>query len=234
MQGSDITAYTNRFNDLAVLCPRLVTPVTRKIERYIWGLAPQIQNSVTAFNPQTFESAKGMAIRLTDQAIRQGTLTPKTEPRKDQPKRKFWNNNNNNNNSNNNNNKQSTSQTPQKKQHTIAAYAATPASNPPQQKQYVGTLPKCNKCNFHHNGECRELYCTNCQKKGHTARYCKGVPAGSTPTNNTGASRACYACGDTGHFKRDRPKAAGTANGRVFAMGAKEAIADPRCVTGTF
>jgi len=220
MQGSDITGYTNRFNDLAVLCPGMVTPITKKIERYIWGLAPQIQSSVTAFNPLTFENAKSMAIRLTDQAVRQGTLAPKAEPRKDQPKRKFWNNNNNN-------NEHSTSQTPQKKQHTIVAYAATPANNPPPQKQYEGNLPKCNKCNYHHNGECREFYCTNCKKKGHTARYCKGAPAGTTPTNNAGASRACYACGDTGHFKRDCPKAAGTANGRVFAMGTEEATMDP-------
>ncbi|KAL4581221.1 hypothetical protein LXL04_017431 [Taraxacum kok-saghyz] len=227
MQGSDITAYTNRFKDLAVLCPGMVTPVTRKIERYIWGLAPQMYSSVTAFNPLTFESARGIAIRLTYQAIRQGTLIPKTEPREDQPKQKFWNNNNNNK-SNNNNNEQSTSQTPHKKQHTITAYATTPSNNAPQQKQYVGNLPKCNKCNYHHNGECRELYCTNCKKKGHTAHYCKGAPTGTTPTNNAGASRACYACGDTGHFKRDCPKAAGTANGRVFAMGAEEAIADPR------
>ena len=34
--------------------------------------------------------------------------------------------------------------------------------------------------------------------------------------------------------KRDCPKAAGTATGRVFALGAREAIADQRCVTGTF
>jgi len=40
MKGSDITAYTNRFNDLSVLCPAMVTPLTKKIERYIWGLAP--------------------------------------------------------------------------------------------------------------------------------------------------------------------------------------------------
>src|SRR6187200_225993 len=51
MKGSDITAYTNRFNDLSVLCPAMVTTLAKKIERYIWGLSAQIQNSVTAFNP---------------------------------------------------------------------------------------------------------------------------------------------------------------------------------------
>lgn len=35
MNGSDMTAYTNRFNDLAVLCPGMVTPEHKKVERYI-------------------------------------------------------------------------------------------------------------------------------------------------------------------------------------------------------
>ena len=76
MQGSDIAGYTHRFNDLAVLCPGMVAPVAKKIEKYIGVLAPQIQNSVTAFNPLTFEIVKGIAIRLTDQAVRQGTKVP--------------------------------------------------------------------------------------------------------------------------------------------------------------
>ena len=37
-----------------------------------------------------------------------------------------------------------------------------------------------------------------------------------------------------GPVKRNCPKAGGAAKGRVFAIGAKEAIGDPRCVTGTF
>ncbi|GJW79228.1 putative reverse transcriptase domain-containing protein, partial [Tanacetum coccineum] len=34
-------AYTNRFHELARLVPHLVTPESRKIERYMYGLAPQ-------------------------------------------------------------------------------------------------------------------------------------------------------------------------------------------------
>src|SRR6187200_251608 len=104
MQGSNISAYTSRFNELAILCPGMVTPVSKKIERYIWGLAAQIQNSVTAFNPLTYESVKSIAIRMTDQAVRQGTMAPKAEPSREQNKRKFWNNNNSSNNHNNNSN----------------------------------------------------------------------------------------------------------------------------------
>nr|KAJ0227360.1 hypothetical protein LSAT_V11C100046420 [Lactuca sativa] len=35
MKGLEINAYTARFNDLAVMCPALVTPEYKKIERYI-------------------------------------------------------------------------------------------------------------------------------------------------------------------------------------------------------
>jgi hypothetical protein len=40
MEGAEIRAYTSRFNDLARLVPRMVTPEYARIERYIWGLAP--------------------------------------------------------------------------------------------------------------------------------------------------------------------------------------------------
>nr|KAJ0219182.1 hypothetical protein LSAT_V11C300142380 [Lactuca sativa] len=43
MKGSEINAYTTRFNDLAVMCPTPVTPEYKKIERYIRGLASQIK-----------------------------------------------------------------------------------------------------------------------------------------------------------------------------------------------
>lgn len=35
MKGSEINAYTARFNDLAVICPTIVTLEYQKIERYI-------------------------------------------------------------------------------------------------------------------------------------------------------------------------------------------------------
>ncbi|KAL4579703.1 hypothetical protein LXL04_015862 [Taraxacum kok-saghyz] len=75
------------------------------------------------------------------------------------------------------------------------------------------------------------MFCTNCKKKGHTARFCKSPASGPAQTNDAGTGKACYGCGDVGHFKSDCPKAAGRAMGRVFAMGAKEAREDARCVT---
>ena len=84
MKGSDIQAYTTRFTELAVLCPGMVSPEYKKVERYIWGLAPHIQSWVTSASPATFESAKALAVRLTDEGIRQGAMvqraaTPQSE-----------------------------------------------------------------------------------------------------------------------------------------------------------
>ncbi|XP_023749744.1 uncharacterized protein LOC111898033 [Lactuca sativa] len=61
MKGSEINAYTARFNDLAVMCPAFVTPEYKKIERYILGLASQIKGIEIASKPTTYDSAKRIA-----------------------------------------------------------------------------------------------------------------------------------------------------------------------------
>lgn len=40
MKGADIEAYTSRVSDLVILCPGMIMPESKKIERYIWGLSP--------------------------------------------------------------------------------------------------------------------------------------------------------------------------------------------------
>ncbi|GKD09096.1 putative reverse transcriptase domain-containing protein [Tanacetum coccineum] len=77
-------------------------------------------------------------------------------------------------------------------------------------KPYGGSLPKCTKCHFHHNGPCTQK-CHKCNKVGHFARDCRG----SGNTNVANAQRdnravpkgnGCFECGAPGHFKRDCPK----------------------------
>ncbi|GJW21070.1 hypothetical protein Tco_0031692 [Tanacetum coccineum] len=53
MVGTGHAAYTNRFHELARLAPHLVTPKSRMIERYVYGLAPQNRGMVAAIEPKT-------------------------------------------------------------------------------------------------------------------------------------------------------------------------------------
>ena len=173
MVGSDIAGYTNRFSDLITLCPGMLTLESQKVERYIWGLSPQLRGSVLASKPMTFDSAKELAQSLVDHGVCQGVTAIMAEPTKG--------NSNNEINANNNNKKKfwnkrkgQTSQEPSKKQ-MVAVHAATtptttPATSAPT-KPYAGNLPKCSKCNYHHHGICREMHCRNCDRKGHTACF---------------------------------------------------------------
>ena len=74
MVGSDIKTYTNRFNDLAILCPNMVSLESNTIERYIWVLSHQRQGSVIASRPVTFDSAKELAQSLIDHGARQNLM----------------------------------------------------------------------------------------------------------------------------------------------------------------
>ncbi|GKG06203.1 reverse transcriptase domain-containing protein, partial [Tanacetum coccineum] len=50
-------AFTDRFHELARLVPHLVTLESMKIERYMYGLAPQIRGMVVATEPKIMQKA---------------------------------------------------------------------------------------------------------------------------------------------------------------------------------
>ncbi|GKC68214.1 putative reverse transcriptase domain-containing protein [Tanacetum coccineum] len=94
-----------------------------------------------------------------------------------------------------NNNKRAQQQPP-KKQGVAIAYTAGSG----ERKEYAGTLPLCNKCKFHHNGQCT-VKCANCKRVGHLTRYCRSPAATNNQRNLT-----CYECGNQGHYRSDCPK----------------------------
>ncbi|GKF06072.1 hypothetical protein Tco_0036740 [Tanacetum coccineum] len=53
MVGSDIDGYIARFHELARLVPYMVTQENQHVNRYIWGLAPEIKENVTSSRPTT-------------------------------------------------------------------------------------------------------------------------------------------------------------------------------------
>ncbi|GKC41052.1 reverse transcriptase domain-containing protein, partial [Tanacetum coccineum] len=74
MVGAGHAAYTDRFHELARLVPHLVTPESRMIERYVYGLAPQIRGMVAAMEPKTIQKAVQISGALTDEAVRNGSI----------------------------------------------------------------------------------------------------------------------------------------------------------------
>ncbi|KAI3666339.1 hypothetical protein L1987_27530 [Smallanthus sonchifolius] len=63
-------AYTNRFHELSMLVPHMVTPLSRCIEKYIGGLPRQIQDTVLGRNPASLEDAIRLAATLTDNHVK--------------------------------------------------------------------------------------------------------------------------------------------------------------------
>ncbi|GKB87863.1 putative reverse transcriptase domain-containing protein [Tanacetum coccineum] len=66
--------YTNRFHELARLVPHLVTPESKKIERYVYGLALQIRGMVAETEPKTIQKTVKIFGALTDEAVRNGSI----------------------------------------------------------------------------------------------------------------------------------------------------------------
>ncbi|GJT69406.1 putative reverse transcriptase domain-containing protein [Tanacetum coccineum] len=74
MVGAGHAAYTDRFYELARLVPHLVTPESRMIERYVYGLALQIRGMVATTKPKTIQKVVQIFGALTDEAVRNGSI----------------------------------------------------------------------------------------------------------------------------------------------------------------
>ncbi|GKA53585.1 putative reverse transcriptase domain-containing protein [Tanacetum coccineum] len=63
----NIVAYTQRFNELALMCPRMVEPERVKVDAYIPGLTDNNKVEVTSSKPANLNEAVHMAHKLMDQ-----------------------------------------------------------------------------------------------------------------------------------------------------------------------
>ncbi|GKF35444.1 hypothetical protein Tco_0108644, partial [Tanacetum coccineum] len=237
MVGVGHAAYTDRFHEMARLVPHLVTPESRKIERYVYGLALQICGMVAATEPKTMQKVVQISGALTDEAVRNGSIKKVEkrgnvgEPIKDK-----------------------NGMDDNKRTRTRNAFATT--ANPIG-RENTGAWPKCTTCNSYH-APCRT--CFNYNRPGHFAKDCRVMPKNVNPINvrNPAPTRgACYECRSTNHLKLARPilnRAQGLggihlnqvivnnggqgrrnqgnqARGKAFMLGAEEAYQDPNIVT---
>ncbi|GJS35585.1 putative reverse transcriptase domain-containing protein, partial [Tanacetum coccineum] len=203
MVGAGHAVYTDRFHELARLVPHLVTPESKKIERYAYGLALQICGMVAATKPNKDKNG-----RDDNKRTRKGN---------------------------------------------VFASTANPVG-----RENTGTWPKCTTCNSYYapEGPCRT--CFNCNRLGHLAKDCRGVPRNVNPVNARNPTvRVCYECGSTDHVRpvcprlnraqgpggnhpnqvaannggQDRRDQGNQARGSAFMLGANEARHDPNIVT---
>ncbi|GJT67423.1 hypothetical protein Tco_1018903 [Tanacetum coccineum] len=114
-----------RFQELVLLCTRMVPDKEEKVERFIGGLPDNIEGNVIAAEPTRFQDAILIANNLMDKKLKGYARS----------------------------------------QNVARAYTAE--NN--KKKRYVGSLPYCNKCKFHHEGSCT-VRCGNCKRVGHMAR----------------------------------------------------------------
>ncbi|KAI3696046.1 hypothetical protein L1987_79055 [Smallanthus sonchifolius] len=211
-------------------CPR---NELQKIESEMWNLQ-MIGDDVAGYTDRFNELASLVPHMVTpeykklrDNAVRDGLFEKKeTEEGRSGEKRKWFGKQSN----------QNKNQT-YKRPGTMKAYAV----NTVEQKGYLGTRPKCDKCGYHHSGRCTQ--CGKCKKYGHLAHNCWNN-ANPNKINqvvgkvNPGAERmnqGCFECGDPKHFRKDCPKLKNRndnqARGRAFVMGAGDARQDPNIVT---
>ncbi|GJT64329.1 putative reverse transcriptase domain-containing protein [Tanacetum coccineum] len=231
VKGNDVPAYTERFQELTLICTKFVANETEKVDKYISGLPDNIYGNVKSARPKTLDETIELANDLMDQKLRTYA------ERQSDNKRKADDSSRNN---------HGHQQQPFKRQNVAKVYNMGTG----ERKPYGGSLPKCTKCHLHHNGPCTQR-CHKCNKVGHFARDCRST--GNTNVANTqkgnGAApkgNGCFECGAPGHFKRDCPKLKnkdggnGNAQGWVYAVGNAEKRGnasgnpDANVVTGTF
>ncbi|GJR80261.1 putative reverse transcriptase domain-containing protein [Tanacetum coccineum] len=172
-----------RFHELAMLVPYFVTLESRKIERYVYGLALQICGMVATTEPKTMQISGA----LTDEAVRNRSIQKVEkrgnmgEPRKDK-----------------------NGKDDNKRTRTGNAFATT--ANPVG-KENTDVWPKCTTCNSYHAPGGPYRTCFNCNHPGHLAKDCRGVPRNVNPANVRNPTvRACYECGSTDHIRSAYPR----------------------------
>ncbi|GKB82248.1 reverse transcriptase domain-containing protein, partial [Tanacetum coccineum] len=69
VKGNDLTAYTQRFHELILLCTRMVPDEEDRVEMFIGGLPDNIQGNVIAANPARIQDAIRIANQLIDKKL---------------------------------------------------------------------------------------------------------------------------------------------------------------------
>ncbi|GKB88744.1 putative reverse transcriptase domain-containing protein, partial [Tanacetum coccineum] len=232
VKGNDLTAYTQRFQELTMLCTKMVLEEEDRVEKFIGGLPNNIQGNMIASEPTRLQDAIQIANNLMDQKLK-GYDAKSMENKR---RLDF-------------NQKDNRAQQPPYKRQNVGgqnvARAYTAGNN--ERRGYVRAWPYCNKCKLHHEGQCIAR-CSNCKKVRHMARDCKAAVATTTrgapePNQKVGTF---YECRRQGHYRSDCPKLknqirgnktgnkTNEARGKAYVLGGGDANLDSNVVTCMF
>ncbi|GJX66947.1 putative reverse transcriptase domain-containing protein [Tanacetum coccineum] len=70
VKGNDVPAYTERFQELTLICTKFVANETEKVDKYISGLPDNIYGNVKSARPKTLDETIELANDLMDQKLR--------------------------------------------------------------------------------------------------------------------------------------------------------------------
>ncbi|GJY99521.1 putative reverse transcriptase domain-containing protein [Tanacetum coccineum] len=193
VKNNDLAAYTQRFQELTMMCTKMVPEEEDRVEKFIGGLPDNIQGNVIAAEPTRLQDAVRIANNLMDQKLKGYAVKNAENKRRLEV-----------------NQRDNRGQQPPFKRPNVGgqnvARAYTAGNN--EKKPYNGLLPLCNKCKLHHEGPCT-VRCGKCNKVGHLTQDCK-VTISTTLTQRGQVVNqrvvTCYECGGQGHYQSDCPK----------------------------
>ncbi|GKC62931.1 putative reverse transcriptase domain-containing protein, partial [Tanacetum coccineum] len=145
VKNNDMATYTQSFQELTMMCTKMVPEEEDRVEKFIRGLPDNIQGNVIAAAPTRLQDTVRIANNLMDKKLKGYAV------RNAENKRRLDNNYRNN----------RGQQPPHKRQNTggqNVARAYTASNN--EKNGYRGTLPFCNRCRLHHEGQCT-MKCNN-------------------------------------------------------------------------
>ncbi|GKD97450.1 hypothetical protein Tco_1381347, partial [Tanacetum coccineum] len=70
VKGNDVPTYTERFQDLTLMCTKFVANETKKVDKYISGLPDNIYGNVKSARPKTLDETIELANDLMNQKLR--------------------------------------------------------------------------------------------------------------------------------------------------------------------